>query len=233
MQLRRTHRAAYIFTPEQLFYCTSFLVTKINLEPESIRKLKVALSLTDNDIDKEPKALSNQELEIISTFKDCPKFSRVPILRVKATATEIQKQYDSIPNMTDAPLVNQKVVELLMKLAPDEVQFLDAEVHCKDGILTNYKLLNVTRNFVGIDREKSIYSMMLPYAPDKILGFKYLTYKAGCMGTLKLARDEEYLGNLLVTEQVKQAFEKEKIKGCRFIRPEEFYRPMRPEDLVD
>jgi len=232
MQLRRTHRAAYIFTPEQLFYCNSFLVTKINIDPESIRKLKIALSLTDNDLDKEPKALSDEELEIISTFQECPKFSRIPILRLKATTTEIQKQYDSIPNDADAPLVNQKIVDLLMKIAPNEVQFFDAEVHCKDGILTDYKLLNVTRNFIGIDREKSICKMMFPDAPDEIRGFKFLTYKPGCMGSLKLARDEEYSPNLLVTEQLKQAFEKEKIKGCRFVRPEDFYRPMRPEDLV-
>ena len=93
------------------------------------------------------------------------------------------------------------------------------------GILTDYKLLNVTRTFIGIDREKSICKMM-SQAPDEIIGFKYLTYKPECMGTLKLARDEEYLGNLLVTEQVKKAFEQEKIKGCRFVRPEDFYRPM-------
>ena len=70
-------------------------------------------------------------------------------------------------------------------------------------------------------------------APDAIRGFKYLTYKPGCMGKHKLARDEEYLGNLLVTEEIKQAFEKEKIKGVWFVRSEDYYRPLTCEDIID
>ena len=116
MQLRRTHRAAYIFTPEQLFYCDSFLVTKVKIDSENLRKLKIALSLTDMDADKYPKALSDEELDIISTFKECPQFSRIPILSLKASTFEIQKKYDVIPNNIHLPLVNTKVVDLLMKL---------------------------------------------------------------------------------------------------------------------
>ncbi len=129
--------------------------------------------------------------------------------------------YDCIPNNSSSPLVNQKIVDLLLQLAPDDVQFFDAEVHCKDGFLTGYKLLNVTSTFIGIDHEKSIYTTLAGMAG--IFGFKYLTYKPGCMGNHKIARDKEYLGNLLVTEEIKKAFEKEKIKGIWFIRAEDLY----------
>ncbi|WP_028389331.1 imm11 family protein [Legionella fairfieldensis] len=129
--------------------------------------------------------------------------------------------YDCIPNNSASPLVNQKIVDLLLELAPADVQFFDTEVHCKNGILTNYKLLNVTSTIVGIDHEKSIYTKMSQV--DAIAGFRYLTYRPGCMGHHKIARDEEYPGNLLVTEEIKQVFEKEKIKGMRFARPEDFY----------
>jgi hypothetical protein len=44
------------------------------------------------------------------------------------------------------------------------------------------------------------------------------------MGSLKLAKDEEYLSNILVTKEIKQAFENEKIKGCWFVKPEDYYR---------
>ncbi|WP_155823934.1 hypothetical protein [Legionella shakespearei] len=38
----------------------------------------------------------------------------------------------------------------------------------------------------------------------------------------KLARDKEYLGNILVSEEFKLAFEKNKVKGVWFAKPEEF-----------
>lgn len=44
------------------------------------------------------------------------------------------------------------------------------------------------------------------------------------MGNHKLARDEEYFGNELVIEKIKQAFEKEKIPGVWFISPEKWSR---------
>jgi hypothetical protein len=140
-------------------------------------------------------------------------------LRVKQT--DIIK-YDCIPNNSSSPLVNQKVVGLLLRLTHDDVQFFDTEVRCKDGILTEYKLLNVTSTIIGIDHDKSICQMM-KNSPSVILGFKYVTYKSGCMGSHKIARDAEYLGNLLVSEEIKQVFEKEKIKGVWLVRPEEWY----------
>src|SRR3990167_1053226 len=142
-----------------------------------------------------------------------------PIFELNITQAEIIK-YDCIPNNSESPLVNQKIVDILLRLVPDEVQFFDAEVRCKDGVLTGYKLLNATCKIIGIDREKSIYSMI---DSDAILGFKYLTYKPGCMGNIKLARDKDYKGNFLVSEEIKQAFEKENIKGIWFARPEEWY----------
>lgn len=129
--------------------------------------------------------------------------------------------YDCMLNNSSIPLVNERVVDVLLKLAPSDVQFFNTEVRCKDGILLNYKLLNVTNKIIGIDHEKSIYSMI--ENTDAILGFKYLTYKPGCMDNYKLARDGEYLGNILLTEEIKQAFECEKIKGQCFVTPEEYY----------
>jgi hypothetical protein len=131
-------------------------------------------------------------------------------------------KYDCIPNNSSSPLVNQKIVDLLLQLAPKDVQFFNAEVRCKDGILTEYKLLNIASTIVGIDYEKSVCQMMKDY-PTVILGFKYVTYKPGCMGSHKIARDAEYLSNILVSEDMKQVFEKEKVKGAWLVRPEEWY----------
>jgi hypothetical protein len=181
-------------------------------------------------MDKPPKILSNKQLQSIAEVKNCPVFSRIPIFIVEVTKARIQKVYDRIPNSALLPLVNQKVVDLLLKIAPDEVQFFDTEIRCKDGVLKNYKIVNVIHTIKGIDHEKSVYDTMANC--DAIGGFKYLTYLPGCMGNRKIARDEEYMGNILVTEEIKQAFEKEKIKGACFFRPEDYYRPLTQADLT-
>lgn len=46
-------------------------------------------------------------------------------------------------------------------------------------------------------------------------------------GQLKDVGNEEYLVNLLATEEIKQAFKKKNIKGVNFIKPEEFYGPLK------
>lgn len=222
MHLRHHSHTSYIFATNELFYFDGCIAHKIKMTPALIKKLKAALSLTANNIDKEPKTLSDQELEIISTFKECPKFNRRPILNVKATQSELLKKYDSIPNSCGLPLVSKNIVDILLQLAPDDVQFFDAEIHCKDGILMGYKLLNLTSKIKGIDHEQSVYTIM-EGLPNVIYDFKKAIYKTGCMGHHKLARDEEYLSHILVTEEIKQAFEKEKINGVWFVTPEEWY----------
>ena len=152
------------------------------------------------------------------------------IFNVEVSREQIQ-QYDCIPDNIGSPLVNEKIINILLATAPSDVQFIDVEVRCKDGVLSNYKMLNVTSLIKGIDHDRSIYTKMKN--ADAILRFKYLTYKSGCMGSHKLARDEEYEPNLLATEEIKAAFEKENITGIWFVRPEDFYRPLTPQDVID
>ena len=226
MQLRPPMHSAYIFTPEGMFYFNgSGMVRTIKINEKELIKLKNFLSISNVDQNTPPKALSDEQLQVINAVVgERFQFHRVPILKLeRALKCEIQTKYDCIDNNGTSPLVNEKVMELLLSLAPDDVQFFDAEIRCKDGILNNYKLVNITHTIQGIDHEKSV-----PGA----LGFKYLTYKPGCMGKHKLARDEEYLGNILVTEGIKQAFEKEKITGVGLVRPEDYYRPITPADII-
>ena len=62
---------------------------------------------------------------------------------------------------------------------------------------------------------------------DKISGFQSLTYLPTCMGSHHLARDIEYPPHLLVTEEVKKLFDREKVIGVRLVRPEDYYGPLR------
>lgn len=157
-------------------------------------------------------------------------FSPMPIVHFEVPKKNILK-FDCLPNNSLIPLVNEKIRDILEELAPNDIQFFPAKLICTDGELEGYYFLNITRLIKGIDHTKSIYTRMT--MGDAISGFHYLTYIKNCMGEYKLARDQEYRGNLLVNEKVKLVFNKEKITGVWIVRPEERYRPMTPEDLIN
>lgn len=104
--------------------------------------------------------------------------------------------FDCLRNNTGVPLVNQKVRTLIENFAPNEVQFIDTEIFCTDGILTNtYFFMNILNSIKGIDREKSIYTTMDD--SDDILFFKYSVYKKNVLNSYNIARDIEYSTNII------------------------------------
>ena len=167
MELGPRFQAAYILTPTELFYVDCGNVNKIDMDEVNLDKLKTVLRLTDNDMDKQGKALSDQDLEAIATISGYPKFSRQPIVMTKGTKAKMSS-YDCIPTDAVGPLVNTRIKNILEDLAPHDVQFFPARVICADGELDGYYFLNVTSTFVGIDHEKSIYKKI--YQDDAILG---------------------------------------------------------------
>jgi hypothetical protein len=146
---------------------------------------------------------------------DLKEFSPMPVVHFEILQKRVLK-FDSLVNNARIPLVNERVRDILEENSPKEVQFFPAKVICSDGELESYSFLNVTVEIVGIDKEKTIYDR-------SGYGFHYLTYKKGCMGEHLLARDKEDHGNLLVSEKLKLIFDKEKITGTWFVRPEEYY----------
>ena len=157
-------------------------------------------------------------------------FGPPPIVGFKISKNKVLK-FDCLPNSGSAPLVNERIKNILETIAPNDVQFFPAKLICSDGELNGYYFLNVTHTIHGIDHEQSIYTKMKTY--DGIGAIDYLTYKPNCMGTHDLARDEEYKVNLLVTEKIKSIFEQEGITGVWFVRPEDYYRPLTAEDLLN
>jgi hypothetical protein len=157
-------------------------------------------------------------------------FTLIPTVNFEISKNRVSK-LDCLPNNTQIPLVNNRIRVILENLIPDDVQFFPAKLICSDGELEGYYFLNITHTIIGIDHEKSIYAKMKTV--DAISGFHYLTYKHGCMGDHLLARDQEYRGNLLVSEEVKTIFDKEKVTGVRLVRPEDFYRALTASDLIN
>jgi hypothetical protein len=173
----------------------------------------------DQDLLIQGRALTNEE------------FSPLPTVHFEVKKSRIL-QFDCLPNNAcSVPLVNQRIKTILENMALEEVQFFPAQLICPDGGLEGYYYLNVTHKIKGIDHDKSIYTKRI-IGGATLLGFKYLTYHSDCMGNYMLARDEEYLGNLLVNEKIKEVFGREHIKGAGLVRPEEYYRPLTIQDLL-
>ena len=151
-----------------------------------------------------------------------PEQVRQKIVFKAKVSKKLISQFDCAPNNSGSPLVNQKVAALLLRLAPDEVQFFEADIYCTDGILQGYQLLNCTRKFIGVDYEKSKYRTILP-DDDDIGSFKRLSFKPGSMGSLHIARMEEFSSHIVVNEEIKQAFASAKFKGVDLDTPEDYY----------
>ena len=127
----------------------------------------------------------------------------------------------AIPNDSASPLVREDVLEILDDLIGDEIQIFDTEIHTKDGMLNNYKLINILNEVPGVNLDESICK----YMTDEVTinGFKFLTLKENCLGKFNLARLEEQSSYILVSEALKERFEKNKIKGAWMVRPEVWY----------
>ena len=148
------------------------------------------------------------------------------IFKTKLLAKDVLA-FDHVINDSECLLINEQTVTLLKKIAPEEVQFFGTEIRCKDSVLTNYKLVNVTQNIEGINYEKSVYKWNGDPS-DKIILLKRLVLKQNCMNGYKIARLAEFSGHILATEEVKQAFESARVTGLRFVLPEDYYAEIYP-----
>lgn len=149
-----------------------------------------------------------------------------PIIFNMKLSVKEASAFDNIINTSSCLLANQKIIDILKKEAPDEVQFFDAEIKCKDGIITNYKLVNITQEVEGVDHEKSHYNKMIH--ADAISGFMRLKLVKNCIKNYKISRLKEYSSHILVTEEIKQAFEAARVTGLRFVTPEDYYSDIYP-----
>ena len=145
---------------------------------------------------------------------------------VKLT-TKAALSFDNIINDSSCLVVNEKIVDILMKVAPEEVQFFDTEIRCNDGVITNYKLINVTQTVPGINHEQSIYNWVGDKS-DGIISLKRLVLKKNCMNGYKVARLEEFTGHALASEDLKQVFEAAGVTGLKFVIPEDYYTDIYP-----
>lgn len=128
--------------------------------------------------------------------------------------------YDYISNISGAPVVNKKIRMLLEGFCPDDVQFIEAEIKTKDGIIKDeYYALNILNKVDAIDMEESDYY----YEEDGRIDFEKIYFKSNCMKNHCIARESQCMSLILVSEELKQLFRKNKIKGPVFDTDEKVY----------
>ena len=144
------------------------------------------------------------------------------VFRVNSVSKIIRK-YDVLINNVQLPVVGPRALRLLMDIAGGDFQVFDARVESKDGVVEGFKVLNIVQKVEAIDHSSSKYTYVA--GTNVIAGFESLALRENALGERNLARDAEYLGNILVSERIQKAFEKEFIEGIRLVTPERYFGP--------
>lgn len=127
-------------------------------------------------------------------------------------------KYDILAETFGSPLVNGKVLKILQELCPNDFQAFETIVHAKGGDTRAYFILNILNYVDSIDMELSDCDTR---EHGKVRSINNLHFVPNCMGAIHLARDEKFSPMILVSEELKKVFKKNKIKGARFLEDQE------------
>lgn len=119
-----------------------------------------------------------------------------------------------LPNNASLLIVSSKVLEIVNSICPHDFQTLEANVYIMDKKIEGYFMLNILNAVEIIDKEKSIFQKFR--GTDSIMGFDKIVYKRNDLLEHNLVRNADYRSHVLVSDRLKEAFEKSKIKGIQF-----------------
>ena len=145
---------------------------------------------------------------------------RHPLSYVSEFSKEELEELDTFELSLMIPFGNQKVVDILNTVCPNDVEAFPIEIHTPTGILNNFYLLNITNKIQNaLDKPNCKYSLASfkkEGEEDSISGsgsFTRILFNKGCMNGLGMGRLYEDLGRVMLDKAVVDAFVKEKIYG--------------------
>lgn len=147
-----------------------------------------------------------------------------PIIFDSPLEKEKARSYANIANDSGFLLINSVLVELLGRLAPEDVQFFRAEIRCKDGSIGDYQLVNIIHIVKGGSGDRPAVETM--YELDISGGSNRIVLDKNCLDRCKIARLAEMRDCILVDREIKEAFDAVQANGIRFITPEDHYMAM-------
>lgn len=129
-------------------------------------------------------------------------------------------KYNCLCNSSLLPVVDSKTRAILDEIADGEVQYFDVDIECTDGVLTDYKIVNIVYSVQhGADLSRSRYET---FEDGEISYFKYLVLKNNCLGHHAIARLEESKAHILLNQNLYDALKRHKIKGVELVTAEQW-----------
>lgn len=133
------------------------------------------------------------------------------------TSTKIIQRYDVVwINTPVAMLFSPKAMAILNDVCPDQFQTFDAIIHCKDGVVDTYKAINILNEVdVSNPERRKFY-----YLTDSktVCGYERggFVIKDESIEPIHIGREKYSHATIIISATLKEAFEKAKIKGCKY-----------------
>ena len=135
-------------------------------------------------------------------------------------------KFDCLPNNSTAPLVNQKVLDILNKLCSNDIQAFPATIIPDKGSRNNFEnhdywVINITKKSEAIDRDNTEFLYLSkslggdPYGTKKLVLSEYTEHF--------LSRDETLKTLKIVSPSLVQAFKKAGVTGVQFIEDKDYF----------
>lgn len=106
-------------------------------------------------------------------------------------------------------------MEILQEICPEDIQIFEANVYIGEKKIPDYYLLNIVSTIEVIDKTESEFTTIK--GTDSILNFKKIVYKFdGLPNNHHLVRNQDYKSHVLISDDLKEVFERNNIKGVQF-----------------
>jgi hypothetical protein len=175
------------------------------------------LTVSDDYPDSAWGVLRDAPLERLTEFSACRKIelSIVPTLHFEKLSLKRLLRWDQLQLQTGIPIVSSRMREIIESLCPDGVQFFPVLVNAKDGATDDYSFMNILRKCRCLNVEKSRIKYF-DYEPRTIMSIDELTFHPNCMGDLHLARLEELMQLVIVSNRMADELRAGKLNGVGF-----------------
>lgn len=126
-----------------------------------------------------------------------------------------------LPNMVRCPLVDDRIADVIVQFAGDEVQVVPTTVCARTGNILRFSYVRPLVGIPCMDVEKSDIADWI--VPGKvIMDARRLVFVPGCLGSRHFARDT-YTGYVTVSNQLKNEILACDPSGPLFSRPEDVW----------
>ena len=133
-----------------------------------------------------------------------------------STEKEVRRYDFILTNSCMNILLNEKIISILQEVCPDQIQVFDTVIECKDGVITDYKAVNILNEVDVSDPEKRKFYYLTN--GTSIAGYdnRGFVMKEEMLEPVHIGRDKYSHATIIISSTLKEALEKAKVKGCKY-----------------